>query len=60
MAKRLISEERTPEFVSWDRINTGGLLKITEKCKKLDLRVAAGHKNSVLNRPFLWLPIQTT
>ena len=38
--ERLISEERTPEFVSRDRINTRGLLKITEKCKKPDLRVA--------------------
>ena len=40
VVERLISEERTPEFVSRDRINTRGLLKITEKCKKLDLRVA--------------------
>ena len=40
VVERLISEERTLEFVSRDRINTRGLLKITEKCKKLDLRVA--------------------
>ena len=40
VVERLISEERTPEFVSRDRINTRGLLKITEKCKKLDLRLA--------------------
>ena len=33
VVERLISEERTPEFVSRDRINTLGLIKITEKCK---------------------------